>query len=257
MRVLNPDYDLQRFLESVSTASHPVLLLDYDGTLAPFCEKRDRATPYPGLRELLSAVINQNRTRVVIISGRSIDDLLPLLAMNPPPELWGSHGLERLLPDGTRTSQELPENTKSGLHEIIRWAAREKLDRVVELKPSGAAFHWRGLSDTDAQSLKLRIEERWATPAAQFGMELHEFDGGLEIRIAGITKAVAVRVIITETDANQPVAFLGDDFTDEDAFRALSGRGLSVLVRPECRETAADIWITPPDELVQFLGHWR
>jgi trehalose 6-phosphate phosphatase len=53
------------------------------------------------------------------------------------------------------------------------------------------------------------------------------------------------------------VAYLGDDVTDEDAFRAVKGRGLAVLVRAEYRRTAADIWIKPPHELKNFIGRWR
>jgi trehalose-6-phosphatase len=52
------------------------------------------------------------------------------------------------------------------------------------------------------------------------------------------------------------VAFLGDDLSDEAAFRAvrrIGKRGLSVLVRREFRETAAEIWLRPPGELLVFL----
>jgi trehalose-6-phosphatase len=53
------------------------------------------------------------------------------------------------------------------------------------------------------------------------------------------------------------VAYLGDDLTDEDAFRALKGKGLSVLVRKESRTTEADCWLKPPDELLDFLKKWH
>jgi trehalose-6-phosphatase len=55
------------------------------------------------------------------------------------------------------------------------------------------------------------------------------------------------------------VAFLGDDLSDEAAFRAvrrIGKRGLSVLVRREFRETAAEIWLRPPGELLIFLERW-
>jgi trehalose-phosphatase len=52
------------------------------------------------------------------------------------------------------------------------------------------------------------------------------------------------------------LTYLGDDLTDEDAFNALHGRGLSVLVRGSQRKTAADLWIKPPQELLQFLEKW-
>jgi hypothetical protein len=44
--------------------------------------------------------------------------------------------------------------------------------------------------------------------------------------------------------------------TDEDAFKALKNRGLSVLVRNEFRPTAADVWIQPPQGLLDFLAEW-
>lgn len=53
------------------------------------------------------------------------------------------------------------------------------------------------------------------------------------------------------------IAYLGDDLTDEDAFQALDTRGLRVLVRDALRPTAADIWLQPPDELLDFLRSWR
>ena len=59
--------------------------------------------------------------------------------------------------------------------------------------------------------------------------------------------------------AGMPVAYLGDDLTDETAFRAvnsLRSRGLSVLVRREWRQTAAEVWLRPPWELIEFLEAW-
>jgi trehalose-6-phosphatase len=51
-------------------------------------------------------------------------------------------------------------------------------------------------------------------------------------------------------------AYLGDDLTDEDAFKAIKGKGIGVLVRSELRPTAADIWLTPPKDLLEFLSVW-
>ena len=69
-------------------------------------------------------------------------------------------------------------------------------------------------------------------------------------------KGDAVKQILAESPNDAVIAYLGDDLTDEDAFKALQGKGLSVLVRDTRRETLADCWLTPPHELLDFLHNW-
>ncbi len=69
-------------------------------------------------------------------------------------------------------------------------------------------------------------------------------------------KGDAVRTILDEVPANASVAYLGDDVTDEDAFQALHGRGLTVLVRRDWRPGAAQVWLRPPAQLREFLTNW-
>jgi trehalose-phosphatase len=227
-------------------------MLDYDGTLAPFVEKRDEAVPHPGVRERLRVMLDRGRTRVVIVSGRAVDDLLPLLDLNPAPEIWGSHGWERRLPSGERLRWPLSEAQRRALQE-----APERLPGVdLEIKPISVAAHWRGKDDHEAQRLRLRAEEAWGDLVGDEEMELHRFDGGLELRARGRTKGSAIEEILADETSGLFAAYLGDDLTDEDAFRALGDRGLPVLVRAEPRASAARAWINPPDELLAFLDTW-
>jgi trehalose-6-phosphatase len=92
--------------------------------------------------------------------------------------------------------------------------------------------------------------------ASQTGLVLADFDGGVEIRVPSASTGDAVRNILNEIDDSVPLAYLGDDTPDEDAFRALIGRGLTALVRPKYRFTAAQMWLRPPDDLVRFLNEW-
>jgi trehalose-phosphatase len=92
--------------------------------------------------------------------------------------------------------------------------------------------------------------------ALQSHLLLAEFEGGVELREPMRGKGDVVRSVLSEHSLDVPVAYLGDDTTDEDAFRVLNGRGLTVLVRPTYRFTAAQTWIRPPEELVQFLTDW-
>ncbi|RKX24429.1 MAG: trehalose-phosphatase [Candidatus Zixiibacteriota bacterium] len=256
MQVLNPRFNIDSFFGAVASADETALLLDYDGTLAPFRPERDKAIPYDGIRERLDHLNRLSECRLVIISGRATAELVPLLGMERQPEIWGCHGGERLLPDGTITITSLSDSVRAALTKAEKWAIRHNFAQQFERKPTGAAFHWRGLPDEQARAIRSEVESRWAAEAPKHGLMLCEFDGGLELRAAGIGKGHAVTEIIDRLTDSTPVAYLGDDKTDEDAFAALGSRGLSTLVRPELRETKADLWIQPPDELLTFLDRW-
>lgn len=256
MELLNESTDLDLFFRRLATSSYPLLMLDYDGTLAPFREERDEAIPYSGVRDRLSRLVASVRTRTVIISGRAITDIIPLLGLPQLPEIWGSHGAERRLPDGTLQSIEISQATKAGLARIEQWISEHNIEKIVERKPAAIAFHWRGLSPTDTATYREMVLDAWSAVAGKHGLHVHEFDGGLELKAADITKAVAIHTLLHATPADTAAAYLGDDLTDEDAFEALAGHGLSVLVRKETRTTRADLRITPPEELLSFLDRW-
>ncbi len=245
------------FWLQLAKADCPVLLLDYDGTLAPFRVNRDQAVPYPGLRELLTEIHTTTLTRLVIISGRAIDDLLPLLGLDPAPEIWGCHGWERMFSNGQRSTVALSANAQAGLKEALAMSGDKNLDRRYEVKPASVAVHWRGLPVEEQAQLRRVTETTWKLLAARFGLQVHAFDGGLELRCPGRSKGTAIREILAEDETGTPLAFLGDDLTDEDGFREIKGRGLGLLVRQENRPTEADVHLQPPEELFAFLEKWQ
>jgi trehalose 6-phosphate phosphatase len=229
---------------------------NYDGTLAPFQSRRDQAYPYPGVAQVLQEIVRDRRTRVVVVSGREATEVLPLLNVHPSPEVWGVHGLQRLKPDGSTEMPQLDERTLHGLSDAERWLGYQELLHTAEFKAGSIAVHWRGLSDNDTEALRARVRLGWRPIAMERQLDLLEFDGGLEIRARAADKGEAVRAFLEEIGADAPIAYLGDDNTDESAFKALQGRGLTVLVRPKWRTTAAQFWLKPPEELLDFLGLW-
>jgi trehalose 6-phosphate phosphatase len=247
---------LASFLRKVAQAPESALLLDYDGTLAPFQSQRDQAYPYPGVALLLQEIVRDCRTRVIVVSGRDATEVLPLLNVHPSPEVWGVHGLQRLKSDGSTEMPQLDERTLHGLSDAERWLGYQELLHTAEFKPGSIAVHWRGLSDNDTEALRARVRLGWHSIARHRQLDLLEFDGGLEIRARAADKGEAVRGFLDEIAADAPIAYLGDDTTDESAFKVLEGRGLTVLVRPKWRATSAQFWLKPPEELLDFLGQW-
>lgn len=256
MELLKPEISLSGFFAGLSVAEQSILMLDYDGTLAPFRVEREQAVPYPGVSKLLDKLVAAPRTRLVIISGRFSNDLLPLLGMNEQVEIWGSHGAERLMPDGRHQPVVLSDNASRGLEEARIWIEDEGLADCSEEKPASIAFHWRGLNEADKEKLARCVRKRWENDALLYELELHPFDGGLELRAAGWNKGIAVERVLASEESDVVAAYLGDDVTDEDAFEALGERGLKVLVREEARKTRADMRLVPPDELLSFLSDW-
>jgi trehalose 6-phosphate phosphatase len=255
MQPLHAGIHLDAFFDGLARASQRVLLLDYDGTLAPFHRRPERATPYPHVARLLEQAMGCG-TRVVIVSGRRLADLRGPLAWVPHHEAWASHGWERFGAGGLRSAYVPPgpaqrqlQVAEAGARELAIHGAR------IERKVASVAVHWRGMASGVVERIRGRLDGAWSGVSHE-ALERLEFDGGVELRVRGRTKGDAVREVLDACDTRAACAYLGDDHTDEDAFAAMRGRGLAVLVRPELRETRADAWIRPPEELLRFLERW-
>jgi trehalose 6-phosphate phosphatase len=247
--------DAVEFFWRVSLSSRPGLLLDYDGTIAPFCIDRGQANPYPEVGWLLQRIQDETNTRLVMISGRSARELRSLLVLSPAPEIWGTHGLERLWPDGSYQLAPLDGEQLRALISAQRTASG-RYGSFLEHKPGALALHWRGLGPEMIDAVREFGWRSWQPIADQSGLLLAEFDGGLELRLPSHNKGDAVHRVLQEIGDSGVCAYLGDDKTDEDAFVAVRRNDLPVLVRTAFRDTAAKMWIKPPEGLLDFLSEW-
>ena len=191
-----------------------------------------------------------------MISGRGAADLEGLLGLRERPEIWGSHGLERLKRDRVYETCGVTSRVSQSLTVAREWIEREGLVTYLEIKPFSLAFHTRGVEDSLSAALSEKVSAMWSRIGSESGLQVHEFDGGIELRVQGIGKGRAVDTTMDESPDDLAAVYMGDDLTDEDAFEAIKGRGLAVLVREDLRPTAADLWIEPPNELLDLLDRW-
>ncbi len=237
--MLHPDRKtaLSEFKKQLAAAPASLLLLDYDGTLAPFHTERHRAYPYPQVIPLLESILKCAKSRVVIITGRPIVEMGPLLSPLDDIEIWGSHGLEHRLANGTYRQIRIAPETAAVLSQAESWLTAAGLAHRTEIKPGGIAVHWRGLPDAEIEMVQSCAQKGLSGFGEQPGLKLLQFEAGLELRVAHPNKGDAVSSILNGSDHKARIAYLGDDLTDEDAFRVVNPHGLTVLVRPEYRET--------------------
>lgn len=239
---------------AIAAAPSRLLLLDYDGTLAPFRVERMVAIPYDGVREAVSKILARG-FHVAVISGRLAREVVELLGVYPPPEVVGCHGWERLSAEGSIARLPLSARQSEGLARAEYILANEGWRNRIEIKHGSLALHWRGASEAEQREIEF-VGERAMGSLAGKELALKQFDGGLELRALGEDKGSAVRRILAERETRLPV-YLGDDLTDEDAFRAAAAAGgFGCLVRNEWRETGAGEWLKPPEELLEFLNFW-
>jgi trehalose 6-phosphate phosphatase len=256
MQLLNDRFDLDQFFSRLPV-SPPALVIDYDGTLAAPVPDEDDAVPYPGVRERLIQILEKTPTRLVLISERWSEDLIPLLGLPRLPEIWGCQGAERVFPDGTIRFVKLQPEAQRGLETARHWAMQIGLGDRLEHKPTSVIFHWRDSDLGRAETLRRQVADHWSEMSVGTNLTLREYDGRLELRVGGIDKGQAVREIVKNgTPKAPPSAFLGDDLSDEAAFRAMPADGLKVMVRREFRATKADLWLVPPGDLLDFLDRW-
>jgi trehalose 6-phosphate phosphatase len=202
------------------------------------------------VEDRLAALSLRTRVRLVLVSGRSARELRGLLPADIEVEIWGSHGRELLRRDGNYKLFALNARQQADLDRFHEEMAGHGLKQTLEVKPSSIAVHWRSVDPATQQRIRATVESTFSGLGETDALRLLPFDGGVELRSIDRTKGTAVLHILGQEGDAVPAAYLGDDLTDEDAFRAVGDAGISILVRSEPRPSASRFWLRPPEELI-------
>lgn len=236
-------------------AGRPVaVFLDFDGTLAPIAGTPEAATFPPEGREAVRALAR--RFPVAVLSGRDLEDVTGKVGLE---EVYygGSHGFDLRGPGGFREQKaddRLPE--LDAAEEALREAAGQVAGARVERKRHGVALHCREAPDRRVPELEARAGRE---AARHDGLELHRGREVLELRPGGWDKGRALLRLLErmtpDPEEARPV-HVGDDVTDEDAFRAVRERGgVPVIVRggADDRRTRAAYSLQGPAAVRRFV----
>lgn len=231
-------------------ATRRLLLFDYDGVLAPFVTKPEDARPSEELLATLKRLASYRKTDVAIISGRSHKDLEQWLGKLPV-TLIAEHGSEvrRKGKDWTKLV-ETSNDWKRIIKPALQKHARATPGALVEEKEYSLVWHYRGASPYYAQKNVAILKSALKTELRKYNLRLYMGNKILEIKNPGITKGQAAKQLLTK-----PYDFIlaiGDDFTDEDMFKALPKRAYTLKVGPG--KTAARYRVKNVGEVTNLLG---
>lgn len=216
---------------------------DYDGVLAPLRDDPSAAGFEVGAAEALLRLSRVDGVTVALVSGRGVDDLQTTSGLSGNVRWVGSHGAEF---DGP-LSGELAERRDRLAEQLAPLVAR--VDGAwLEVKPASVAVHVRPVQDREAAA---RLLEN-ARSAADSSLTLKPGKDVLEIAVTDAHKGAALRRLADELHVAGAL-YLGDDVTDEDGFRALSGPS-DVTVKVGHGSTAARYRVPDTVGAVSLLG---
>ncbi|KAK1991895.1 family 20 glycosyltransferase [Colletotrichum falcatum] len=272
-----PLLDRALMLKTYRDAGKRLFMFDYDGTLTPIVREPSAAVPSERVLQTLKALASDERNAVWIISGRDQEFLQQHLGHIPGLGFSAEHGSFMKNP-GSDEWVNLADEFDMGWQAEVMDVFQSFTDRVpgsfVERKRCALTWHYR-LADPE-QGLHMAREchkELQGTVAQKWDVEVMEGKANLEVRPTFINKGeIAKRLVHTYNSApasdKHPgrvefVLCLGDDFTDEDMFRALNGLSgtdldndhvFTVTVGASTKVTLARWHLLEPEDVVECVA---
>lgn len=225
------------------------LFLDLDGTLIEIASRPDGVVVNDGLIAMLARLQRRLDGRLVVVSGRSAEQVRSLLRLSDL-AVAGSHGAELIVSGGTQRKPAAAAPAEHVAEELRRWAARYP-GVLIEHKPFGLAIHYR-LAPEAAPA----CEDMARRLAAAEGYQLQPGKQVIELKFHNLTKGDAVRacMALAPMRDGRPL-FIGDDLTDEAGFEAVAELGgAGILVGPP-RPTHARFSLDDVAAALRWLEH--
>jgi trehalose 6-phosphate phosphatase len=250
------------FSATIKTAPYLLLLSDYDGTLTPIVGRPEEAVLSPEVRDKLYALAQKPTSSVGIISGRSMSELKSMVAVEGI-YYAGNHGLEIEGP-GLKFVSEPAETARATMKDLVRQLSTALCSIagvIVEDKGLSLSVHYRLVKKGDENIVAETFKQITAPLANEGKIKITSGKKVMEVRPPiDWHKGKAVEAITREIKAllkleSVLTLYLGDDTTDEDAFKVVHRpEGWSIFVGEENPSSSADYFLNSTAEVEEFLS---
>ncbi|NQU18108.1 MAG: trehalose-phosphatase [Candidatus Saganbacteria bacterium] len=237
------------------------VFLDYDGTLTPIVKKPQLAKLSAARKKILKRVAKDKNVQMAIVSGRGIKNVKSFVGLSGI-HYVGNHGFQI-----DKWVHPKARSAKESIAKIIR-DIKQKLKKVkgiiYEDKIYTASIHYRLVPTimhgkemtSDLDRLFACFNEIVRPYVARKKLMVTYGKKVLEIRPqVEWNKGEAVLMLLKKAGGVGkyfPV-YIGDDTTDEDAFKAIGRSGLTIFVG-DSKKTSADYFLSKVDDVYQFLN---
>ena len=221
--------ELKTIGEKFKRADRRHLFLDYDGTLVPYTRHPRLAIPDKDLLNLLTMLSSDTKTDATIISGRdskTLDDWFHNLPVN----LVAEHGAAIRKKDGSwRYEKEIDQSWKPIIRPTMELFTQRSPGAFIEEKNHTLAWHYRNVNPELGFIRSRELLDNLHHLLRNSPMQLIDGNKVIEVRMAGIDKGTVAKKMLEE-DTYDFIMAVGDDKTDEDMFRALADKAVTIKI---------------------------
>ncbi len=251
----------ENIVKRIREASHILLVFDFDGTLTPIVDTPEMAILKEQTRKLLKSLTRNRKFTLAIISGRSITDLQSKVAV-PSIIYAGNHGLE-IEGLGLNFAHPITDEIRP-IMRLIGLVLKKALGGIrgviVEDKGITLSVHHRLVDGEKTEKVEDIVENTLGVATAlgkvrtTAGKKVHEVRPNVSWDKGKAVKYIMKRYGRGGRRSGILPIYLGDDLTDEDAFRVVeSYGGVAVYVGGENNRSIASYYLNSSDEVEQMI----
>lgn len=243
--------EIARIGKNFKEADKRHLFLDYDGTLVPFARHPRLAVPNKDLLKLLGVLSADLKTDTTIISGRD-STTLEQWFHNVPVNLVAEHGASIRLKDGAwKHEKESDQSWKASIRPTLELFTQRSPGAFVEEKTHTLAWHYRNANPELGFVRSRELLDNLHHLLRNTPLQLIDGNKVIEIRMSGVDKGTVARKFLEKNQYDFIMA-VGDDKTDEDMFKALADKAVTIKIGTG--HTTAQYSLSNHTEVIRLLN---